>query len=110
VRMPEAVTLLQVILTFYSDIPEPLFVISFLQNVCCPSLALWAMSSLHISLLMQRKTNQSEAVGTTVRYSTVTGRMEVGNYFHRFTRKRSQCAMSEPLGADVPLKPHSSQQ
>jgi hypothetical protein len=74
-------------LTFYLDIPEPSFVLGILQDVCCASFALWAMTALHVSILMQKTIGLAGPRGTAVRRSTVTGRLEIANYFSNITSR-----------------------
>ncbi len=70
--------LAQVMLTFFTSIPEPTFVNQFLNDVCCCALALWAMTSLHWPVLVARGGRSSVISRSTVTgRSSLTGRMEV---------------------------------
>jgi hypothetical protein len=79
----------QVILTVYNDIPEPIFIRAFFEDVCCMSFALWSMTSLHMALLRQKSLSTAGPRGTAVHRSTITGRLEIWNYFSNMTKKDS---------------------
>lgn len=101
-----------VILTFYNDIPEPIFIRAFFEDVCCMSFALWSMTSLHMALLRQKSLSTAGRRGTAVHRSSVTGRLEIWNYFSNMTKKVSHDGRG-PTNAEsaaVPLAVHDTKQ
>ena len=103
---------MQVILTVYNDIPEPIFIRAFFEDVCCMSFALWSMTSLHMALLRQKALSTAGPRGTAVHRSSVTGRLEIWNYFSNMTKKVSHDGRG-PTNAEsaaVPLAVHDTKQ